>query len=382
MNAALRILTFQACCAAIWSDGKMSPAEHRHLGHLVESLAETEPEREELRRLALQGWAVDLLFEQIRGLPSPHRMFVFEKCIDVLGNDQHLGWRDQRFLRHLAGACGLGYWAYRKKLRELAGHRGIRHFGWKLPIALASGLLLGGWVLAKVARSEPAVYPDAQPTGLEIEAATWSPSGHGAEPRLDPEELYKRTQKAFVTVAVFVDGQPLATGSGSVIGRDAKGGSYILTNKHVVHHSFPKGSEMRCEIQLTSDAKYDARLDFISKDADLALLHVKDLGSDVHPLLLCRRDQLSVGQAVYVLGSPHHLKHTFTTGIISALRDDYLQTDATISSGSSGGPVLEAHGAICGVTTRSYKEKNFSFALYADAVFKCLEERKKAAKGT
>ncbi|MBK8726070.1 MAG: trypsin-like peptidase domain-containing protein [Holophagaceae bacterium] len=379
MNPALRTLTFQACCAAIWSDGRMSPAEHRHLGHLVESLAEQESEREELRRIAMQGWAVDLLFAQIRGLPPPHRMFVFEKCIEVLGNDESLGWRDRRFLRHLAQACGMGYWTYRRKLRELAGHRGIRAFGWKLPMVLGASLLFGGWLLSKVKPPDALVHPRSVQTGQEIQVESWMPGPKGPEPRLDPEELYRQTQNAFVTVAVFLDGKPLSTGSGSIIGKDARGGAYILTNKHVVFHEFAKGSEMRVEVQLTTDAKYDARLDFISPNADLALLYVKDLGSGVRPLALCRKSQLAVGQPVYVLGSPHHLKHTFTTGVISALRDDYLQTDATISSGSSGGPILESHGAVCGVTTRSFKEKNFSFAIYADAIFDCLEDRRKEA---
>lgn len=381
MDPNLRSLTFQACCAAIWSDGRMTPEEHRHLGHLVESLAEDEAEREQFRRMALEGWAVDLLFVQVRALPEPHRLFVFEKCVEVLGNDAHLGWRDKRFLRHLARACGMGYWAYRLKLRDLAGHRGLRHIGWKVPLLAAGILLVGAWLVAGYARGAGLVHPEPEPSGQDFEAAAWVPGGGPPAPGLGAEDLYLRAAGSFVTVKVLQDGRLRASGSGSVIGRDSAGGAYVLTNKHVVDQEHPRRASVTFEVQLASEARYDATLDSLSATEDLALLRVQGLGPEAAPLPLCRREHLQVGQPVYVLGSPHALKHTFTTGIISALRERYLQTDATISSGSSGGPVLQQQGALCGVTTRSHQAKNFSFALYADAVLDFLEARRKGLKG-
>jgi serine protease Do len=78
---------------------------------------------------------------------------------------------------------------------------------------------------------------------------------------------------------------------------------------------------------------------------------------------------------VYAVGSPLGLDHTFTSGVISALRPDHIQTDATVHSGSSGGPLLDASGAVCGVITTTHLHKDVSFALYGDAVLAMFYER-------
>jgi S1-C subfamily serine protease len=84
---------------------------------------------------------------------------------------------------------------------------------------------------------------------------------------------------------------------------------------------------------------------------------------------------------VYAVGSPLGLDHTFTSGVISALRSDSIQTDATVHSGSSGGPLLDAGGAICGVITTTHLHKDVSFALYGDTVLAMFEERWRVKTG-
>ncbi|MBI2361900.1 MAG: trypsin-like peptidase domain-containing protein, partial [Elusimicrobia bacterium] len=94
-------------------------------------------------------------------------------------------------------------------------------------------------------------------------------------------------------------------------------------------------------------------------------------------LTRCASGAMPTGaSSVFALGSPHGLEHTFTAGIISALREDSLQTDATAAPGSSGGPLLDAQGRLAGVMTRSHAKKDYSFALYADAVLDALSERR------
>ena len=176
---------------------------------------------------------------------------------------------------------------------------------------------------------------------------------------------------------VFVNHEPAGSGSGSgsVISEDADGNVYILTNRHVVDDHGKKGDRVRFEIEQYSGPKFNAVLDFYSREHDLAILTVKEMAAYTEPLNFMLKKDLSVGQPVYAVGSPYGLRSTFTAGVISALRDTRLQTDATTASGSSGGPLLERHGAICAVATSSYRTKDLGFAIYADTVLEVLEER-------
>jgi S1-C subfamily serine protease len=58
-----------------------------------------------------------------------------------------------------------------------------------------------------------------------------------------------------------------------------------------------------------------------------------------------------------------------------------VQTDATVHSGSSGGPLFDNHGRVCGVVTTSHRQKDFSFALCAERVLEMLEQRLAADPG-
>jgi S1-C subfamily serine protease len=128
--------------------------------------------------------------------------------------------------------------------------------------------------------------------------------------------------------------------------------------------------------QLESGVQLPTVLDFYSRGSDLALLVVPGLTGWAAPLPVIPGNRLRVGQRVYAVGSPLGLDHTFTSGVVSALRPETIQTDATVHSGSSGGPLLDAGGAVCGVITSTHKHKDMSFALYGDAVFALLEERR------
>jgi S1-C subfamily serine protease len=130
-------------------------------------------------------------------------------------------------------------------------------------------------------------------------------------------------------------------------------------------------------VQQSSGAKFDAKLDFYSREHDLALLAVKGMKDYAKPIQINLKSGLQVGQPIYAIGSPIGLDHSFTAGVISALRDTYLQTDATIHSGSSGGPLVDHYGSLCGVVTKGHKTKDYGFALYSDAILDVLKERKK-----
>lgn len=142
---------------------------------------------------------------------------------------------------------------------------------------------------------------------------------------------------------------PLETfGSGTVI--DASG--LVLTNYHVVRGAVSLSVRDADQTErVASLVGYDAL-------TDLALLHVPDLNLPALPWGDSR--QTVSGQLVWAIGNPYGLDQSVSLGIVSATNrptlldspyQDFLQTDAAISPGSSGGPLLNAHSEIIGINT-------------------------------
>lgn len=111
---------------------------------------------------------------------------------------------------------------------------------------------------------------------------------------------------------------------------------------------------------------------------DLAL--VKVAGSNVRPLPLSRRGWPVVGEDVYVAGNPEGLAGTLSRGIISSLRrgEGFIQFDAPVSHGSSGGPVIDGRGQVVGVTVASVSQgQNLNFAIPAHYLRALLEHARR-----
>jgi serine protease Do len=155
------------------------------------------------------------------------------------------------------------------------------------------------------------------------------------------------------------------TGVGSGVVIDAEG--YIVTNAHVVHGArriqvqlaipWEAGATARRPILRPEGGRIEAEVVGIDRDTDLALLKIPKSG--VPPLELGDSDALRQGQVVLAFGSPLGLGNTMTMGIVSAVArelkpDDtmvYLQTDAPINPGSSGGPLVDSQGRVVGINT-------------------------------
>jgi len=140
-------------------------------------------------------------------------------------------------------------------------------------------------------------------------------------------------------------------GSGFVVDRNG----YILTNNHVVENA------TRIEVTLPGDhTKYPAKLIGIDPELDLAVLKI-DAGKQLTPLRMGNSDAIEVGDWAVAIGSPFGLDQTMTAGIISAKGRDlgerdhqlqrFLQTDAAINRGNSGGPLLNINGEVVGINT-------------------------------
>lgn len=139
-------------------------------------------------------------------------------------------------------------------------------------------------------------------------------------------------------------------GSGVVVDAD-KG--YIVTNYHVIN-----GAE-EIRIKLHDGKEYDAELVGGDEMSDVALLKVDD-AKDLTEIKIADSDQLRVGDFTVAIGNPFGLGQTVTSGIVSALGrsglnlenfENFIQTDAAINSGNSGGALVNLKGELIGINT-------------------------------
>ncbi len=137
-------------------------------------------------------------------------------------------------------------------------------------------------------------------------------------------------------------------GSGFVISPDG----YIVTNNHVVENVDT------IKVVLSDGVEYDAQVIGRDPKTDIALIRVEP-DEPLYALPLGDSDKVRPGEWVVAIGNPYSLEHTVTAGIVSAkhrdLRsgqyDDYIQTDAAIKPGNSGGPLLNLAGEVIGINT-------------------------------
>lgn len=140
-----------------------------------------------------------------------------------------------------------------------------------------------------------------------------------------------------------------ALGSGVII--DAKKG-YVITNNHVISDAD------KILITLIDGQEYEAELIGSDQQSDIALLKVD--AKDLVGIEFADSDQLQVGDFAIAIGNPFGLGQTVTSGIISALGrsglnvenlENFIQTDAAINSGNSGGALIDLEGKLVGINT-------------------------------
>jgi len=158
----------------------------------------------------------------------------------------------------------------------------------------------------------------------------------------------------------------VGTGSGVIISADG----YIVTNNHVI-----KGATS-IEITLNNRKKYEAEVIGSDTDKDIALLKV-DAGEDLPFIPFSNSDNVKVGEWVLAVGNPYNLTSTVTAGIVSAkgrdlqgnkgIVDSFIQTDAAVNPGNSGGALVNTRGELVGINT-AISSKTGSYVGYSFAV--------------
>jgi serine protease Do len=168
------------------------------------------------------------------------------------------------------------------------------------------------------------------------------------------------------------------TGSGFIIDPDG----HILTNNHVV-----EGAD-RLTVKLADGQTLRARVVGTDAETDIALIKVDAAGRlPVAPLGESAR--LRVGEWVCAIGNPLGWDHTLTVGVVSYLGrklfdaslDNYIQTDAAINFGNSGGPLVNARGEVVGISAAiSARASSIGFAVPIDAAVQILPQLKSRGK--
>ncbi len=167
-------------------------------------------------------------------------------------------------------------------------------------------------------------------------------------------------------------------GTGFIISSDG----YICTNYHVVEEV----DVVRVKV---GDKVYNAKVIGTDKRTDIALLKINGTRG-LEPAYFANSDNVKVGDWAIAIGNPFGLDRTFTVGVVSAIaREDlegnaYIQTDASINSGNSGGPLLNINGEVIGMNRMIYSQTGgnlgIGFAIPINTVYRVIESLKKHGK--
>jgi serine protease Do len=210
-------------------------------------------------------------------------------------------------------------------------------------------------------------------------------------PRFGPgtnlEELFRRFQEQQGDDGKPVTREAMSLGSGFIISPDG----YIVTNNHVI--SGRDGQKLVDTITVTLSDRREYTAKVVGRDAlsDLALLKIE--GQNLPYVQFGNSEGTRVGDWAIAIGNPFGLGGTVTAGIVSALHrgiqgggayDRYIQTDASINQGNSGGPLFDLNGNVIGVNTAIFSPTGgnvgVGFAIPAELAQPVIDQLRKSGK--
>ncbi len=242
-----------------------------------------------------------------------------------------------------------------------------------LSLALAVSLVVPSVAAAQAQAQTPAAAPlwrESQDAAAPPDIARLNDYIHGLAQRLKPPLVQIRVRRA---VEPQEEGreqpdapeQRRSQGSGFIIREDG----YLVTNAHVV------GDAERIQARLSDGRRFDAKVVGLDERVDLALLKIDATGLPVAQLGDSNRTR--VGEFVLALGHPFGLEQTVSFGIVSrkgapiqvaAPGFEFIQTDAAVNPGNSGGPLVNMAGEVVGVNSMAAVNGSIGFAIPVNLV--------------
>lgn len=205
------------------------------------------------------------------------------------------------------------------------------------------------------------LLPPAEVQALSSRLAVFSSQFESvAEPATTVQSSTSPIESALESIVLVSSRDQVGTGF------IASADGLVVTNHHVV-----EGAGASVEIELSNGDAYLARVVAVDPDADLALLKVANRFPRY--LRLATSQDARIGQDVYALGSPRGLAGTVTKGIVSARRRlagvQFIQLDASVNPGNSGGPLILPDGRVVGVVTFKIRDaEGLNFAVSVDEI--------------
>jgi len=230
------------------------------------------------------------------------------------------------------------------------------------PFAVALTIIFFSFGLS--AADRPKSFADLaerlSPSVVNISTTTIVNGGPGAEmPQFPPGSPFEEFFKNFGENNRQRKAQSL--GSGFII--DAKG--IVVTNHHVIENA----EEIR--VILADETSFKAKVLGQDKKTDIAVLKIEPGDTKLAAVAFGNSDSLRVGDWVLAIGNPFGLGGTVTAGIVSAFGrdigngpyDDFIQTDASINRGNSGGPLFNTEGEVIGINTAIFSQSGGSVGI-------------------
>jgi len=239
--------------------------------------------------------------------------------------------------------------------------------------------------------NEVPTVPSGDAPGSSNEPVATAPATNDDEPALNVAEVLKKIQPSVVTIIALTESgmdQGRGTGTGVVITSDGD----ILTNDHVVD-----GADSVFVLFAGDTEPTPATVIAVDAGNDLALLHVDQTG--LTPAVFADPESIDIGDEVVAVGFALDLDGgpTVTRGIVSALNrtivsgdgalDGLIQTDTAISSGNSGGPLVNTRGQVIGINTAVFQSSsevaanNVGFSISVAEALPVIEELRAQANG-
>ncbi|HEX7786601.1 MAG TPA: trypsin-like peptidase domain-containing protein, partial [Methylomirabilota bacterium] len=239
-----------------------------------------------------------------------------------------------------------------------------------LPLALAISLCLTQGP-ASLARAAEPLWNESPGAAPPADIARLNDFMHELSERMKPALVQVRVRRVAEAQTEGQEQGPTppderrSSGSGFIIRQDG----YLVTNAHVV------GDAERIQVRLTDGRRLDAKLIGLDERVDLALLKIDATGLPVAPLGDSNRTR--VGEFVLALGHPFGLEQTVSFGIVSrkgspiqvaAPGFEFIQTDAAVNPGNSGGPLVNMAGEVVGVNSMAAVNGSIGFAIPVNLV--------------